>query len=36
LPLINEPVPGGESFMDLYNRVKAAIERINIEAAARM
>ncbi len=26
---INDPAPGGESFMDLYSRVKAAIDRIN-------
>jgi broad specificity phosphatase PhoE len=26
---IDDPAPGGESFMDLYNRVKGAIERIN-------
>lgn len=26
---IDEPAPGGESFMDLYNRVKGAIDRIN-------
>ena len=32
---INEPAPGGESFMDLYNRVSAAIARINAEAAGR-
>jgi len=32
---INEPAPGGESFMDLYNRVSAAIVRINAEAAGR-
>ncbi len=32
---IDVPAPGGESFMDLYNRVTAAIERINIEAAGR-
>ena len=25
---IDEPAPGGESFMDLYNRVKGAIDRI--------
>jgi alpha-ribazole phosphatase len=25
---IDEPAPGGESFMDLYNRVRGAIERI--------
>src|SRR5881394_3019880 len=30
---IDEPVPGGESFMDLYNRVRGAIERINSEHA---
>ena len=32
---IDEPAPGGESFMDLYNRVCAAIERINAEQAGR-
>jgi alpha-ribazole phosphatase len=32
---IDEPAPGGESFMDLYNRVSAAIVRINTEAAGR-
>jgi len=32
---IDEPAPGGESFMDLYNRVRGAIERINAEHAAR-
>ena len=32
---INEPAPGGESFMDLYNRVSAAIARINAEVAGR-
>src|ERR1700692_2447819 len=32
---IDVPAPGGESFMDLYNRVKAAIERINVEAAGK-
>jgi alpha-ribazole phosphatase len=32
---INEPAPGGESFMDLYNRTKRAIERINSEQAGR-
>lgn len=26
---IDDPAPGGESFMDLYNRVKGAIGRIN-------
>jgi broad specificity phosphatase PhoE len=30
---IDEAAPGGESFMDLYNRVCAAIERINAEQA---
>ena len=32
---IDEPAPGGESFMDLYNRVCAAIERITAEQAGR-
>jgi len=32
---IDEATPGGESFMDLYNRVRAAIERINTEQAGR-
>lgn len=32
---VDEPAPGGESFMDLYNRVCAAIERINAEQAGR-
>ena len=32
---IDEPAPGGESFMDLYNRVREAIERINAEHAGR-
>jgi alpha-ribazole phosphatase len=32
---INEPAPGGESFMDLYNRARGAIERINAEHAGR-
>ncbi|KRR13362.1 phosphoglycerate kinase [Bradyrhizobium jicamae] len=32
---IDEPAPGGESFMDLYNRVCAAIERINAEQMGR-
>ena len=32
---IDVPAPGGESFMDLYNRVKDAIDRITIEAAGR-
>jgi alpha-ribazole phosphatase len=32
---IDVPAPGGESFMDLYNRVKGAIERITIQHAGR-
>jgi alpha-ribazole phosphatase len=32
---IDVPAPGGESFMDLYHRVKGAIERINVEAAGK-
>jgi alpha-ribazole phosphatase len=32
---ISEPPPGGESFMDLYNRATRAIERINAEQAGR-
>src|SRR5215467_11345459 len=32
---INEPAPGGESFMDLYNRTRGAIERINVEHAGQ-
>src|ERR1700722_19429018 len=32
---IDEPTPGGESFMDLYNRVRGAIERITAEHAGR-
>jgi alpha-ribazole phosphatase len=32
---INEPAPGGESFMDLYNRTRSAIERINAEHGGR-
>jgi broad specificity phosphatase PhoE len=32
---IDKPAPGGESFMDLYNRVRGAIERINLEHAGR-
>ena len=32
---IGEPAPGGESFMDLYNRVCAAIYRITVENAGR-
>ena len=30
-----KPAPGGESFMDLYNRVCGAIERITIEQAGK-
>ena len=33
---IDEAAPGGESFMDLYNRTCGVIERINREQAARM
>jgi len=32
---IDDPAPGGESFMDLYTRVRGAIERINSEHAGR-
>jgi alpha-ribazole phosphatase len=32
---IDKPAPGGESFMDLYNRVRGAIERINAAHAGR-
>jgi alpha-ribazole phosphatase len=32
---IDEPAPGGESFLDLYNRVRGAIERINDEHAGK-
>ncbi|WP_371260851.1 histidine phosphatase family protein [Bradyrhizobium sp. Cp5.3] len=32
---INEPAPGGESFMDLYNRTCRAIDRINREHAGQ-
>src|SRR5450432_339043 len=32
---IDVPAPGGESFMDLYNRARGAIERITIEHAGR-
>ena len=32
---IDEPAPGGESFMDLYNRVTVAIDRITLEQAGR-
>jgi len=32
---IDEPSPNGESFMDLYNRVRRAVERINAQHAGR-
>jgi broad specificity phosphatase PhoE len=32
---IDEPAPGGESFMDLYNRVTATITRLTAEHAGR-
>ena len=32
---IDEPAPGGESFMDLYHRTAGAIDRINAEQAGR-
>jgi len=32
---IDDRAPGGESFLDLYNRVRAAIERINAEHAGK-
>jgi broad specificity phosphatase PhoE len=32
---VDEPAPGGESFMDLYNRACGAIERITREQAGR-
>lgn len=32
---INEPAPGGESFMDLYNRTKNAIERLTTAEAGK-
>ena len=32
---IDEPAPGGESFMDLYKRVKGAIDRINADHAGK-
>jgi alpha-ribazole phosphatase len=32
---IDEPAPGGESFMDLYTRVCSAIERITIEQGGK-
>ncbi len=32
---INEPAPGGESFMDLYNRVTSVIHRVTRDHAGR-
>jgi len=32
---IDEPAPGGESFVDVYERVKGAVDRINREYAGR-
>jgi broad specificity phosphatase PhoE len=32
---VDEPAPGGESFMDLYSRVRAVIERTNVEHAGK-
>jgi alpha-ribazole phosphatase len=32
---IDDPAPGGESFMDLYVRVKGAIDRITVEHAGK-
>src|SRR6195256_6482921 len=32
---IDDPAPGGESFLDLYNRVHGAIERITAEHAGK-
>jgi alpha-ribazole phosphatase len=32
---IDDPAPNGESFMDLYNRVRRGIERINVTHAGR-
>ena len=32
---IDEPAPGGESFVDIYTRVKGAIDRINAEHAGK-
>ncbi|WP_414643183.1 histidine phosphatase family protein [Bradyrhizobium sp.] len=32
---IDEPAPGGESFVDVYERVKRAVDRINLENAGR-
>jgi alpha-ribazole phosphatase len=32
---IDRPAPGGESFMDLYNRVRVVIDRITVEHSGR-
>jgi broad specificity phosphatase PhoE len=32
---INEPAPGGESFMDLYNRTRDTIDRLTVAHAGR-
>ncbi|MGA2292975.1 histidine phosphatase family protein [Bradyrhizobium sp.] len=32
---IDDPAPGGESFMDLYDRVRGVIERVNREQAGK-
>ena len=32
---LDQPAPGGESFMELYNRVRGVIDRINDEHAGR-
>jgi alpha-ribazole phosphatase len=32
---IDERAPNGESFMDIYNRVRGAVERINVEHAGK-
>ena len=32
---ISEPAPGGESFMDLYNRTKGAVDRLTLAHAGR-
>jgi alpha-ribazole phosphatase len=32
---VNEPAPGGESFVDVYNRVKGVIDRLNGENAGK-
>ena len=33
--LIDDPAPGGESFVDVYDRVKGAVDRVNAEHAGR-